>query len=99
MTPDRPSANEPEEPDEPQTPSVAANLEIWAESAGYWPPAGAVPSAEVRCLIASFGIMGTVAATTAGVLLLYRSAPELALAEMLLGLAAVIFIAIGGYKR
>lgn len=99
MTPDLPAANDPEEPDAPQTPSVAANLEIWAEPAECWPPPGAVLSVEVRCLIITFAIMGTVAATTAGVLLLYRSAPVLALAEVILGLAAVTFIAIGGYRR
>ena len=99
MTPDRPAANDPEDPDAPQTPSVAAELEIWTEPVECWPPPGAVPPAEVRYLAVTFGIMGTVAATTAGVLLLYRSAPQLALAEMMLGLAAIIIIAVCGYRR
>jgi hypothetical protein len=99
MTPDRPTANDPEEPDAPDTPSAAANLEIWAEPAECPPPPGAVTPAEVRYLVVTFGIMGTVAATTAGVLLLYRGAPQLALAEVVLGLAAIILIAIGGYRR
>jgi multisubunit Na+/H+ antiporter MnhB subunit len=95
MTPDRPPASEPDEPPAPEAPSAAADLEIWAEPTECL-PARDVASAEVRYVIVTFGIMGTVAVTTAGVLLLLHSAPQLALAEVVLGLAAIILIATGG---
>jgi hypothetical protein len=107
MTPNCPVASEPDEPDAPETPSVAAHLEIWAETVegplaegsrgGGLPPPGRIPPAPARYLITALAIAGTVTATTVGVVLLHRSAPQFAFAVVLLGLTAVILIAIGGH--
>ena len=85
------------EPYEPEMPSTAAYLEIFPEPMKDWPGGGSC--AEARYVIAAFAIMGTVAATTVGVVLLAPSAPLLALLEVVLGLAAIVLIAVGGHRH
>jgi hypothetical protein len=88
-----------DEPDSSETPSGAADLEIWVESSEPWPTAGGDPSGETRYLILTGGIVVTFAGTAADVYMLFRRAPLLALAMVLLGLVAMILIALAGRRR
>jgi hypothetical protein len=91
MTSNRPAGDEPGASDQP---TAAALLKITAVPTKGWSTEATVPPSDARYLIATFGIVWTVATTTAGAILVYRSAPDLALAEVLLGFIAIALIAI-----
>src|SRR3984957_6763487 len=93
MTTNRPVGSQPGEPD---LPTAAAVLRITAEPTKGWSAVANVPPADAHFLIATFGIMWSIATSTAGVMLVYRFAPYLAVAEVALGLAAIAAIALCG---
>src|SRR5579863_3161208 len=93
MTANRPVGSEPGESD---MPTAAATLRISAEPTKGWSAVGQVPPADARYLIATFGIMWSIATSTAGVILVYRFDPYLAAAEVVLGLVAITAIVLCG---
>src|ERR1700743_1764288 len=93
MTTNRPVGSQPGEPD---LPTAAAVLKVTAQPTKGWSAVANVPPADAHFLIATFGIMWSIATSTAGVMLVYRFAPYLAVAEVGLGLAAIAAIALCG---
>src|SRR5271170_3015062 len=93
MTANRPARSEPGESD---VPTAAAVLRITAEPTKGWSAVGTVPPADARSLIATFGIMWSIATSTAGMILVYRFDPYLAAAEVVLGLVAISAIVLCG---
>jgi len=96
VTHDRPAQSGPGASD---LPTAAAQLKISAEPMKGLSATGTVPEAEARYMIATFGIMWTFTTTTVGVVMTFRYDHLIAVAELLLGLATIVFIAIGGRRR
>lgn len=96
MTHDRPAQSGPGAAD---LPTEAAQLKIAAEPMKGWSATGTVPQADARYMIATFGIMWVITATTFGVVVVFRAAPLLALAELVLGLVALIIVAATGRRK
>jgi hypothetical protein len=97
MDPDRPSPDGPGDPDLP-LPTRAAQLHISAEPMRGWSATGTVPPADARHTVTTFGIMWALSTTMVAVVMTFHDDPLLALAELAVGLAAIVVIAIGGRK-
>ncbi len=93
MIPKRPAADESGAPDQP---GPAAHLKITAERMGGLSAEGKVPSSDARYLITTFGIMGTVGTSTFGAVIVLPGAPDIALAQLILGFVATVLIAVCG---
>jgi multisubunit Na+/H+ antiporter MnhB subunit len=78
-------------------PTTAAQLKIGLESVQF-KAEGKVPPAGARHLITTVGIVGSVASSTAGAIITHGS-PDVAFAELVLGLVAAVLIAVRGRDR
>lgn len=78
-------------------PTTAAHLKIDLESVQL-KAEGKVPPADARHLITTFGIVGSVATSTAGAVI-SQDSPHVALAVLILGFVATVLIAVCGRDR